>query len=98
MKVSNRARGETVGSKVTKNTQGNVECVPESNLELYKSSRVEFSNKENLHPGAQLGILGYNDDMEMENACRLGDDVNLSASTSPGEKKEFPTPILADDR
>ncbi|KAI9085757.1 hypothetical protein K1719_032171 [Acacia pycnantha] len=77
---------------------GSVECVSESNLELYRPSGVEHCDKENLQPGAQQGRLNCNDDMEMENVLKWADDEDVIASNGLGTIKEFMTLPLANDR
>ncbi|KAI9116826.1 hypothetical protein K1719_012192 [Acacia pycnantha] len=98
LEAPNKIRGNTGCSKASLQSQGSVECVPETNMEFYRANVVEHCDKENLQPGVQQGRMYCNDDMEMENVRRWADDEELIASSGLGEIKEFTIPALANDK
>ncbi|KAI9114964.1 hypothetical protein K1719_013977 [Acacia pycnantha] len=95
LKASNRVRRESVVPKANYNTQGSVEYVPEANLEMYRASKVEYNNKENLQPGIQHDRPGCFDAMDMEKVQCWGKEEDPNASADLGSIKEFTTPVLA---
>ncbi|KAI9072961.1 hypothetical protein K1719_045090 [Acacia pycnantha] len=86
---------EKQGSKESSLKGGSVDYVPEANLEMYRASKVEYNNKENLQPGIQQDRPGCFDAMDMEKVQSWGKEEYPNASADLGSIKEFTTPVLA---
>ncbi|KAI9094816.1 hypothetical protein K1719_026622 [Acacia pycnantha] len=89
---------ERIPLKDVQEVQMSAECVPETNLEVYRNRGVGSCVKENLHPGELLSGVNCNADMEMETSKNEEEVEDIGACSGMAYGKKYATLELANDR